>query len=69
MASPWSNASRTIYLPFTPIHASASLPMLVFFLHMRLWTFTLCAIVMNTMSELHLKQLSPLWSYFCAMSS
>lgn len=57
----WPWATNKVRIPFTPLPASTSIPMVFALFHIRLWTFGLSLGVVAIFFVLHLRRRNAMW--------
>lgn len=61
MAEAWVNVVKPVMIPGTPLRASVTIPILLFAIHIRWWTFSVLIGVIVWMIFLKIKGRSGLW--------
>ena len=57
----WPWATNKVRIPYTPLPASASIPLVFTLFHVRLWTFAMTCAVMVVFLLLHLRRRNAMW--------
>ncbi len=57
----WSLATNKVRIPYTPLPASASIPLVFTLFHARLWTLAMTLLVVLLFLVLHMRRRNAMW--------